>query len=353
MLSEGTEGLSFGNKGLDNVLFGLQTECYYLVYAGEGVGKSTFALTQMVFEPILSYIKNKDYEKYALNVLFYSLEVGLEDIFGKLICYDLYKNEGILIDINILFSKGTSEERFVLTDEVQRKIAAREKVLRPIFDNYINVITTVSNVDIIIKQVDTFYEKKGKVEIEGENTIYTPNNPLDRTIVIVDTFGNLEGTGDKKRLIDKLSRKMVFWRDVYKTTCIGVIHAGRANTDPSRVKTGCTPITSDILDSGNPSRDASVVLALYNPSIYKDISPAAKEFLNYKVETLGNRFRVLFVQKNRNGDVGGVKPYIYLGECGAFLDILPEKQVNYSSINSIKKTYAVERKVNGKWSKVY
>ena len=78
-------GLSTGIPAFDKAIGGIQKKTYNLLFAGEGVGKSTFALHAYILYPIMNHFHNQltDPEyKVDLKIFYYSLEVDRVDVLG-------------------------------------------------------------------------------------------------------------------------------------------------------------------------------------------------------------------------------------------------------------------------------
>lgn len=320
-----------------------QKGTYYLIGAESGVGKSAFFIDAI--ESILDwYIENKNNTDIKIDLNVFSFEVKLKDILAKLICKRIYKDYKILLDINMVYEKGTAN---ILPNEIRSIIDKYLDYFDEIQD-WLTIYDTPINPTGVYKIIKSKALKNGKEDKSEEGkTIYIPNNPnlfrmwgVDHVVKSAGENNNgvyLEG----KAKIDKLSEYAVICRNIYDDSFMFLQQFNRQLGAAQRVAKLNTKVdaeeikiqSDDFKETGNTYEDADIVFGLFSPYKYK-----LSNYLGWDIDQLRNRIRILQVLKYRDGDSDFAVPLKYIGENGNLTELptVPSNQV-YSEIAAIKK----------------
>lgn len=118
-----------------------------------------------------------------------------------------------------------------------------------------------------------------------------------------------------KDAVDKMSEYLVkYLRNRYNYTCVVIQQQASESEGLEAVKMKrMTPTTSGLADSKYTSRDADLVLGLFDPSKF-----GLPSWKGYKIQDENNSGllsygRFLYVLANRNGEMGGICPLFFDG----------------------------------------
>jgi len=334
MVEDGLLGL---NKGYEyrlsvlNKYLNIVPSTYYLYAALSNVGKSSFVYDQHIYNMLDMYLKKKDFD---IHIDIYTPEISPATILGKGRCYWLYKTKGILITTNLLFSKHGLKLPLRIKDLVfSKECNAFIELLAEKITFYPYLTTTNIKTNTF-----KYLRNNGEVTIIDGNIIkYTPTNKAKIYQIIIDHIGSITTTGRQtlKSAIDEVSKFLYASRIPTKLIAVVLqqINPEKAYTAEQSV----LPSHQDLRDSKNPYQDADIYISIGNP--YKhDLG----SYLGYKIipsrtatVALKNRFRVLRIAKNRDGDINKLIPVLFIGEVGVYADIKLPNETNYNKINNI------------------
>ena len=142
-----------------------------------------------------------------------------------------------------------------------------------------------------------------------------------------------------KDAVDKMSEYLVkYLRNRYNYTCVVIQQQASESEGLEAVKMKrMTPTTSGLADSKYTSRDADLVLGLFDPSKF-----GVPTWLGYKIQDndgigLRNYGRFLYVLANRNGEMGGICPLFFDGAVCNFEELpLPNENEIYDYYEKAK-----------------
>lgn len=311
----GSAGIPTGVPKYDQFVFGTRQGCYFL-YGGEtGSGKTKFVREAHIYEMYDVYKRINDTTKLDVRFLDFSLEITGEENMANLYCRKLYKDTGCLIGVEKLLSwKG------VINDEEFKQFEGYEEYFTE-FEDKVITITEECTPSIYHNTLLAYAKANGTFEFPEETAIsnmgsYTPDNPNLYTIIVMDTINltDLEKGQVVKQSIDRISRISVWFRNVCNFTPIIIqqFNAEIAGTDRGRYGVR-TPMLRDYEDSKRCTKDANVVVGLFDPMRHN-----MEEFNGYNILVLKSWFRSLHILKNRNGEPNKWVPLKFSGAISSF-----------------------------------
>jgi replicative DNA helicase len=309
------KGLPTGFNRLSDYISNIQQRKYITVGGATGTGKTAFVDTGYVFAP---YEYLQLYESvHNLEVIYYSLEIPVEEKLAKFVCLRLWEKYKINIDSMELYSEGTKkipnsvipliEECFEYFRNMQEKVLTFRASMSP---------------DYMYKDLMGYAEKRGSIvkDVNGIVLQYIPNDPYLITQIIID-HSNLitlnKSDRNKKEAIDRFSQMAVFFRNVFNFTFIVVSQFNRGIESMDRKSNDAQePQLSDFKETGSTQEDANIVLGLFNPFRY-----GIDTHIGYPIDKLKRRYRSVHILKNRGGKDGLVIGMHFMGETGKFKEL--------------------------------
>lgn len=353
-----SKGLPIGLKKFGEFIKNIQKKTYYVLGAQQKTGKTALIDDLFILGP---YCNNPNAK---VKWIYFSLEVDLIEKMAKYCAYFMDKKYGIYCDSNYILSRGDttiSEKHFNLVKEIY------ENELTDLFGKYDNNGKLLQEGKIIFHQdkihpegirryLLQYAEDNGqfsyepyKTQNDSGDTItmnrivsYKENDPDLYTIVLVDHVGLLKRQQgfSKKENIDKLSEHFVYFRNLCKFTLVAVSQFNRELGKVDRLKFSgeqLQPSVEDFKDTGALAEDATIVLALFNPTLL----PHIKEHRGYDITKIGKSYRSLHILSSRNTVSGVGLSLILEGKSGRFIE-LP----NSTDIESLTRVYSyVENKL--------
>jgi hypothetical protein len=155
---------------------------------------------------------------------------------------------------------------------------------------------------------------------------YIPNNPKRYWIIIIDHISlMLEERGfTTKQNIDKMSQYLVQIRNNFNATPVVIQQLAFDSENDERHKSGrLTPTVKDFGDSKYTTRDANVIMTLFNPAQYQ-----LDRFQGYNVSNLGNSYRNLEILLNRDGEPNINLGLNFIGPAGTFRELPKASEMN-------------------------
>lgn len=317
------KGLPTGLPKFNKIMGGLQKETYYLIGGEPGTGKTAFVDQAFVIEPIL-YIRAIKELNIKLKVFYESYEISKLRKIAKWVALFIYRDEGIITSINEIFSRGD----YKISEKIEKLLPGYKDIFNEIFLDLVEINDYKENPTGIFKRVEKYMESNGKwksIEVKDKRgatikqRIYTPNDPNEYVLLVVDHIGLLrrERGYNEKENIDKLSEYAVELRNKYGVSPIFVSQFNRNLADIERQRfKEVQPQMDDFKNTGNCAEDANVVIAGFNPARYN-----ISKYAEYSVRRINPRFRTAHILKNRD-DVDMARVALnFLGECGCFREL--------------------------------
>ena len=246
-IDKGREGanwaLSMGSPKLENYIDGLSLSTYFLLFSSSGVGKTSLALRNFIYEPIKDNINDLSVVEFH----FISLEMKAEVLLAKLLSMYIFETFGVEITYKQLLSKTRNE---VLSDDmyeyVKKSIPWMRKVesVLHIYDKSLNSAKFFDILKDIAANNGKFYE-------DNARTYYTPNNPNKVILVIIDHLSLTTPSAGKslKNEMDDISKIAVQFRNRCQFSFLVIMQANRESSSTDRRKLELLePQRSDLKD---------------------------------------------------------------------------------------------------------
>lgn len=342
-IERGRQGLNRGipMKGfgtLSNYICNIQQGRYDVIFGGTSIGKTALADDAYVYGGI-NYLEDNPGYINDLEIIYYSLEITPVLKMAKYIAQQIWEDHGILTNINEIFSRGEHK----IDPKVVDLIDSYSDKLQRIQDKYIFFKTSLSPQSL---QADllSYAKSRGTVVYDNQNQMvsYIPKNPNLITLVIIDHIGliNKGGYPTLKDAMDECSKTLVTFRNICNFSPLVISQINRSMEGMDRRDNGDTwmPMLSDIKSSGNMSEDANTVIGLASP-YYLQIDKC----LGFNIsEHFKNRYRLLKICKNRDGDSNVLASMLFIGEIGKYHQLgKPEEYVTRApdELRKIKEFY--------------
>jgi replicative DNA helicase len=341
-VDRGRQGLSYGIptrlKKLDYFTTGIQQGNYWVIGAETNVGKTAFVRDQFIYQPFNYWLKNRD--KFNIKFIDFSLEMTAEDNLANFVVKDIYKDHKKVVSRSVLMSQGRTKDgaERKLNDEIYEMFIAQEERIKE-FEKHITIVDSEVTPGFYHDLLFEYAKANGTfenpdVKFIGKAGKYTPNDPTLLTIVIIDTINlaDCEPNQTVKQTIDRISRINVWFRNVCRFTPIVIqqFNADISGTDRSRYGIK-TPLLRDFEDSKRPTKDADIVLGLFDPTRHD-----MEECAGHNVTILQNWFRSVHLLKNRNGEMNISEGLLFKGAVGMFEE-LPDPGVFKGNLELYKR----------------
>jgi len=284
------KGLPMGLPKVESLVDGVQRKTYTLLAGGTGSGKTTFALYSYIYKPMM-----ENFEDDKFKVLYYSLEMSGEILLAKLLSLHIFETYGIELSYKQIISRQDiiSEETLQLLEscvpwleKVQQKLIIHDRMLTP---------------RVLFASLTNFAEQHGTFSIPGEaNSDYTQNDPDTTILIVIDHLGLIrrDAGQNKKEAIDLASNYLIHFRNKCGFAPLALTQLNRGSSSMDRRSAHMQEIQlDDLKDTGGPSEDAEVVVAIFNPFREK-----MQNYKGYNIAILRDKFRAIQVLKNRLGE---------------------------------------------------
>jgi replicative DNA helicase len=314
-------GIPFnGFTSLSKQIKNIQQGRYDLIFAGTSVGKTAFVNSTYVYGAV-EFLQNNPGYIHDLEIIYYSLEIPPEHQIAKHIAGLIWREHGILTSVDEILSKGDRRIR----PEVKELIALYEDRMQEIQNKYLKYRSSL-NPDFLFKDLITYAEKRGQVIRNEEGLIveYIPNNPGLITLIVIDHIGLINYTGykDLKEAIDKASRTLVFFRNMFNFSPVVISQVNRGSEQMDRRDNdNWMPMLSDIKNTGNVAEDCNTAIGIASPFYY-----GVDKCLGYDITKYKNRYRLAKICKNRDGDVNLLVSFLFIGEYGGYYQLPPANE---------------------------
>ena len=319
------QGISTGLTKLDGITDGVSRETYTVVLSGTGGGKSSYVLYSYVYKPIMAHLDDDNFK-----CLYISLELSETALFIKLLSMYIYETYGKELSYKEILSR---KQEYILSDEDYELVRSCMPWVEKVY-KHLEIYDKSASSKTIYAILKSRLESIGKFSMTETREIYTPYNPELIYVVIVDHISLLTPTDGRnlKGEIDLLSKYLLTLRDKCGISPVVVQQANREQGNIERFKQGKSAYTLlDGKDSGNPSQDCNIFIALYNP--FKD---GLKTYHKYNIDILQDTFRSILVLKNRWGECDVEVGVNFFGKASIFRELpRPDEIYDYSKFTKL------------------
>lgn len=316
----------------------------YLVGGESGSGKTTFANHMFVYSP-LEYLSKNPNHPAKVKIIYFSMELTLEEQIGKIVCRFIYLKYQIIIDPETILSPQIDETlyRYVLESR-----AYVQYIL-----SFVDFRCGPINPTGIYKAVKEVMEPAGTwMTYDDGKKRWFPSDPNQFVEVIVDHLGLLksETSADgsrlsgQKQIIDKYVEYQVECTMKYGVNFIPIQQLNRSLASAERMMSvknsnnvnydKIRPSQMDYKESGNPMEAAHVSITLFSPNRYE-----IETYRDFKVSRMRDRFRMAHITKNRFGKADIMIPMVFIGESSLFMEMGKASEVtelDYRNIEQLK-----------------
>lgn len=334
------EGISGKNIGvplegcpkMTQFIYGTRRHTYYLYGAETGVGKTKFVRDQHMYAVYDYYKQINDTSVLDVAFLDFSMEITSSENMINAIIRKIYKDHRKLIPYDLIMGliKGKT------LSPIQKKLIEDQREYFEDFEKKLTVVDEVVTPTFYHDVLLTHYRKHGKfANDDGSMSMtklgkYTPNNPQLLTVGIVDTI-NLSDTEKGqtyKQSIDRISKISLNFRNICSHTPIIVQQFNADNSEIQRQRHGMkTPMLRDFEDSKRTTKDANVVVGLWDPVRYKVETVDVGDSV-YDITQLMSWFVSAHILKNRNGITNKRAALRFIGAASMFEEF-PERMSSH------------------------
>jgi len=138
----------------------------------------------------------------------------------------------------------------------------------------------------------------------------------------------------KKENIDKLSQYMVFFRNRCKFSPVVVSQFNRSIGSTERLKFNgeqLKPTLEDFKDTGSLAEDATIVLALFNPTVFSHL----ERHNGYQITQIGKSYRSLHILASRNTIADVTVSLSINGKTGDFVELPATGDANQKQVTEM------------------
>jgi replicative DNA helicase len=302
------KGLAMGLPRLEKFIAGIQRKIYTLIAGGTGSGKTTFALYAYIYKPLMEMLGDP-----RLKIIYYSLEMTAEVLLAKLASIFIWEQYGVDMPFDVILSRTE-----VISDEHYEILLEVRKWLEDIQQHLI-IYDKSMTCDGLYAHLREYAEENGEFYEDDTQEIYTPNVEGQFTIVILDHIGLLrrKTAQAKKEAIDAASNHLIYFRNKCGYSPVVLMQVNRTSSSMDRRNAEMQELQlDDIKDSGTPSEDADLVMAIFNPFREK-----MSKYRGFIIPKIREYLRSILILKNRYGDADKFVAMNFFGSVGLFKEL--------------------------------
>jgi len=332
---------------------GIEKKKFIVVTANQKIGKSKFCDHLFIYEPLFFALEHSE---MRVKVLYFTLEMSPEEKYNEFLCHLLFRLDGIEISPTEL--KSTDQDHPV--DEKILELLETERYQRYIkaFENMVIYVDDQRNPTGINKycrdyalthghlnfrkemREDKLTDGLREVKVIDPINPYTPDDPEEYRIIIIDNASNLANESGMKKMetIDKMSKYGITLRNQLSYIFVLIQHQAQAQEGIENQKLNKMKPSSDgLADCKTTTRDANMVIGLYSPFKY-----GLREYEGYDITKFRNHIRFMEVIEDRDyGASGQICPLFFDGAVSTFNELpRPEDKEGlqhvYNYIESLK-----------------
>ena len=326
---------------------GIEDSKFIVVTANQKVGKSKLCDFLFVYSTLFFILEHPE---IRVKVLYFTLEMSPQEKYNEFLCHLLFRLDGIQISPTELKStdKDNPVDPSILelleTERYQRYIQA--------FENMVEYIDDQRNPTGINKycreyalthghlnykkglKKNSFTGEMEEADIIDSDNAYTPDDPEERRIVIIDNASNLNLESGLKKMetIDKMSKYGITLRNQLHFIFVLIQHQAQAQEGIENIKLNKLKPSSDgLADCKTTTRDANMVIGLYSPFKY-----GLRDYEGYDITKFKNNIRFMEIIEDRDyGANGQICPLFFNGAISTFAELpRPENKTELERVYS-------------------
>lgn len=341
---------------------GIEQGQYVVITANQKTGKTMIADYLYVFE-MLDYCFEHP-QRCSCHIIYFALEEAVQKVIERYMSHLLYKLDGLRYAPTDL--RSTSIDYPVPEEALELLRSERYQERFRFFEQCVQFETEDTNPTGILRVCEKYAKEVGEYKSHTISSksdwtkqvevfdSYTQNDKNHYKIVIIDHIGlvDREQGFKTKDAVDKMSEYFVkYLRNRYNFTCVAIQQqASEIEGLEAMKQKKMVPSAAGLSDSKYTSRDADLVLGLFDPSKF-----GLPTWLGYKIQDadgtgLKNYGRFLYVIANRNGEMGGICPLFFDGAVCNFEELPRPDNVNeitayYNKAKDLK-SYRQQKKLS-------
>lgn len=317
-------GLSIGLPRLEKIMDGIQRQTYSIIAGGTGSGKTTLALYSYVYRPIVDHLGDQKF-----RVIYFSLEMTAEILLAKILSLHIFETYGIELSYKDIMSR-----QGILSDEYYELVESCIPWLEE-FTKHLIIYDKGMSCSAIYKALTEYAEQHGTFTKSEYSTTYEPNVVDELVVVVVDHLGlvNLLNGQTKKDAMDLTSKYLLRFRNMCGYSPLVLLQINRGASSMDRVKEKRQEIElSDIKDTGGPSEDAEVILAIYHPFREK-----VQSYKGFNIRIFQDKFRAIQILKSRLGEADKSISVNFFGSIGYWKELPKPDEIRENSEEEMQK----------------
>lgn len=234
-------------------------------------GKSKLCDYMFVYEPLFFMMEHPEVKT---KVLYFTLEISPEEKYNEFLCHLLYRLDGIRVSTKDL--KSVDKEHPIDDNIFALLDSERYQEYIRLFEDTVEFISTEKNPTGINKYCREYALNHGhlnfrtitrndpltgnpvKADVLDTTNPYTPDDPEEYVIVIVDNASNLASESGKNKMetIDKMSKYGITLRNQLGFVFVLIQHQAQSQEGIENFKLGRLRPTSDgLADCKTTTRD--------------------------------------------------------------------------------------------------
>lgn len=324
---------------------GTEKAKYIIVTAQQKIGKTKFVDFTYVYSTVLFKLAHPE---VPIKIFYFPLENSVnskKDEFNSFLLYHLDKIVVSPTDLN-----STDSSKPISDDILVKLTSAKYQPYLQAFDECVTFIDDIKNPTGIYKYLKDYALKHGHINytdqfyvddmgnkkfLTNKDKPYSMDDEEEYRLVIIDNASNLASEkGNSKMVnIDVHSKFNMRLRDKYLYTVVLVQHQAQAQEGIENFKLNRIKPSSDgLADCKTTTRDANLVIGLYNPYKY-----GFKEYGGYNLTRCGDYLRFAEVIEDRDYGANGQICPLFFNGASSYLAELPKAEDTTTLNNWYKK----------------
>lgn len=312
---------------------GIEKGKYIIVTAAQKIGKTKFTDFLFVYNMIDFLIKHPE---VRVKIIYFSLEDTAKKKYVDYLCHLLMRLDNLSVSSTQL--ESIDNEHPIIPEILDKLNTEKYQKYIKKYEEVVQYVDNVKNPTGINKECREYALANGhlnfkKIEMKNPDTglkeerdiidpinPYTPNDPEEYRIVVLDNAANLtnENGLSKRETIEKMSKYAIILRDQLNYTFVLVQHQAQdLESNESYKLDRMKPRTDSLADAKTTSRDSNMIIGLYSPFKFQKTN-----YEGYDITKLRNNVRFMEILDDRNyGANGNICPLMFEGASTYFREL--------------------------------